>query len=241
MSENSQPPKSEITYGSKNGFNETYDALEKELRHEAVILSDQSKELGLPDQDEALEYFEKQAHDNAQEELDEFRVKDPELAHAMADAEDMERSKAAALRLLDKGIVGYSGAMMRTSKPGTFSRDTHNAEGSRGKVLDSAHEASGHLVNGVLAQSPVPLSPAYNELTRNASKTKYEETTSPLEKLRDKVTGEDPKPDAPITLSDIAREIHPAAKQHEKRAEELGNKAAKQFLKERKDQSERAA
>ena len=248
MSEKKQPQKSEITYNSKNSYGNTYDELEKELQKEAWVLRTESEERNLPDRKEPQEHFHKIARDNARNELNEFRVEDPELARAMADAEDRERSKAAALRLFDKGILRYSGSMQRISEPGTFSLDKTSARSARSKVLDFADGASNDEIKGISLKSTLPLNAAYREISQAAAKTIYENSTSPVERVVDRVTGwidrvplSDSLSNVNVSVADLRGEIHPAAKRHEKRAEELGEKAAKQFLKENEYRSDKAA
>lgn len=246
MSERFKPQKTEIKYGAKNSFGETYDEVERDLRSTAI------ENVNLPEgKGKSIEELTQEQRDtpNSQERLDEFRVKDPELAREMAEAENDERSKAAALRLLDKGIRRFSDASMRISKPGTFSQNTYIAQGSGEQILDAADRASGHHIISrndstlKFPHAPVDVRRAHSEAMREATETKYKETVPLLQRVKDGLNGGGQRVAErhQVTLSDLRREITPLAKKHDQRAEELGEQAAKRFIKDQNDKSKQAA
>ena len=208
-----KPSKAEISYNAKNSFGQTYDDVVREVEKEARFLANDPDHLG-KDHEELKRVARNEPYLGAS--LGEFQVKDPRLAREWAGAEDEERTRAAALRLVKDGAQ----RAQFNDKSSHLIQEKVSRSDIRTGVSDIASERAVPASVQGMAESEL----------RGVQKSVIE-TANENRSFTDKLMRKKINDNGTYKASDIGIEATREAKEHEAAAEDLGEQAAKEYLK----------
>lgn len=228
-----KPSRTEKTYGKKNeSYGMTYDEMDRLVKKDALDDFIREGINKLPPHDipdgKTLGDYEQVRRNTYRKGLEEFQVKDKDMAHAMAEVEDEDRTRIAALNLIGNGIEAAASTVARS--------DFDRRRGSpleRTEVRSGIHTAAdkiGDLPEGTVDRAD---SQFYNvhrraRLARDADRS-----------IAEKIRGENKTTpvSARLTPAELQRQVSELRDEHRENAERLGEKAAKSYLKQQKRRS----